>query len=160
MAAQSIDRWRQPLVAAGAEHQRRPGLRETFSHFFAKATRTAGDNGDAAGKFEQILDGRHMRPHIVSADRTSATRRLEDAVAQVQEAIGGGTFLTRALAAEDLFTRDDLTDEQRLFGQTAAEFMKNEVLPNEAAAVRPRLDADAAAAEEGGGARPAAAGNP
>jgi alkylation response protein AidB-like acyl-CoA dehydrogenase len=31
-----------------------------------------------------------------------------------------------------MFTRDDLTDEQRLFGQTAAEFMKNEVFPNEA----------------------------
>ena len=28
--------------------------------------------------------------------------------------------------------REDLTDEQRLFGQTAAEFMRNEVLPHEA----------------------------
>ena len=32
----------------------------------------------------------------------------------------------------DIFTREDLTDEQRLFGQTAAEFMRNEVLPHEA----------------------------
>jgi alkylation response protein AidB-like acyl-CoA dehydrogenase len=54
-------------------------------------------------------------------------------VAQVQEVLGGGTFLTRALDPDDLFTREDLTDEQRLFGQTAAEFMRNEVLPNEAA---------------------------
>ncbi|HXG90706.1 MAG TPA: acyl-CoA dehydrogenase family protein [Vicinamibacterales bacterium] len=46
--------------------------------------------------------------------------------------LGGGTFLTRPLAAADLFTREDLTDEQRLFGQTAAEFMKGEVIPNEA----------------------------
>ncbi len=38
----------------------------------------------------------------------------------------------RALVADDMLTRDDLTDEQRLFGQTAAEFMKNEVIPNEA----------------------------
>ena len=50
----------------------------------------------------------------------------------VQDRVGGGTFLTRALVAEEMFTRDELTDEQRLFGQTAAEFMKNEVLPNEA----------------------------
>ena len=50
---------------------------------------------------------------------------------QVQERVGGGTFLTRALVADDMLTRDDLTDEQRLFGQTAAEFMKNEVVPNE-----------------------------
>jgi alkylation response protein AidB-like acyl-CoA dehydrogenase len=45
--------------------------------------------------------------------------------------VGGGTFLTRALVADDMLTRDELTDEQRLFGQTAAEFMKNEVVPNE-----------------------------
>ena len=50
---------------------------------------------------------------------------------QVQEVNGGGAFLTRPLDPDDLFTRDELTDEQRLFGQTAAEFMRNEVLPNE-----------------------------
>jgi alkylation response protein AidB-like acyl-CoA dehydrogenase len=32
----------------------------------------------------------------------------------------------------DLFTPEDLTDEQRLFGRTTAEFMRNEVVPNEA----------------------------
>jgi alkylation response protein AidB-like acyl-CoA dehydrogenase len=31
----------------------------------------------------------------------------------------------------DVFTREELTEEQRMFGQTAAEFMRNEVLPNE-----------------------------
>ena len=50
---------------------------------------------------------------------------------QVHEVLGGGTFLLRALDPQDLFTREDLSDEQRLFGQTAAEFMRNEVLPNE-----------------------------
>lgn len=43
-----------------------------------------------------------------------------------------GTFLTRSLSPSDLFTPEDLTDEQRLFGRTAAEFMRNEVLPNQA----------------------------
>jgi alkylation response protein AidB-like acyl-CoA dehydrogenase len=52
-------------------------------------------------------------------------------VAQVREALGGGAFLTRPLDPADLCTRDDLTGEQRLFGRTAAEFMRNEVLPNE-----------------------------
>ena len=60
---------------------------------------------------------------------------------QVQEVLGGGAFLTRSLDPDDLFTREDLTDEQRLFGQTAAEFMRNEVLPNEAQPLRARLDA-------------------
>jgi alkylation response protein AidB-like acyl-CoA dehydrogenase len=40
--------------------------------------------------------------------------------------------LIRSLDPDRLFTRDDLTDEQRLFGQTAAEFMRKEVLPHEA----------------------------
>jgi alkylation response protein AidB-like acyl-CoA dehydrogenase len=53
-------------------------------------------------------------------------------VAHVQEVLGGGSFLTRSLNPNDLFTREDLSDEQRLFGQTAAEFMRNEVLPAEA----------------------------
>ncbi|MBA3271010.1 MAG: acyl-CoA dehydrogenase family protein [Acidobacteria bacterium] len=53
-------------------------------------------------------------------------------MAEVHQVLGGGTFLTRSLDPQDLFTREDLTDEQRLFGQTAAEFMRNEVVPNEA----------------------------
>jgi alkylation response protein AidB-like acyl-CoA dehydrogenase len=56
------------------------------------------------------------------------TRRL---VAQAHAALGGGTFLLRSLDPGDLFTREDLSDEQRLFGRTAAEFMRQEVLPNE-----------------------------
>ena len=43
----------------------------------------------------------------------------------------GGQFLTTSVDARDVFTREELSDEQRLFGQTAAEFMRNEVLPNE-----------------------------
>jgi alkylation response protein AidB-like acyl-CoA dehydrogenase len=53
-------------------------------------------------------------------------------VTQVKEVLGGGTFLIRPLDVDELFTREDLSDEQRLFGQTAAEFMRNEVLPSEA----------------------------
>src|SRR5437763_16018287 len=41
----------------------------------------------------------------------------------------GGQFLTTTADAADVFVREDLTEEQRLFGQTAAEFMHKEVLP-------------------------------
>jgi alkylation response protein AidB-like acyl-CoA dehydrogenase len=41
----------------------------------------------------------------------------------------GGQFLTTTVAAGDVFIREDLSEEQRLFGQTAAEFMTKEVLP-------------------------------
>src|SRR5256885_13276520 len=41
----------------------------------------------------------------------------------------GGQFLTTAIDPAGVFTREDLSDEQRLFGQTASEFMHKEVLP-------------------------------
>jgi alkylation response protein AidB-like acyl-CoA dehydrogenase len=49
---------------------------------------------------------------------------------RVEEMTGRGTFLTRSLDPGRLSTRDELTEEQRLFGRTAAEFMRNEVLPH------------------------------
>ena len=39
------------------------------------------------------------------------------------EVSAGGAFLVRSLNPGDLFTPEDLTDEQRMFGRTAAEFM-------------------------------------
>ena len=43
--------------------------------------------------------------------------------------IAGGQFLTSTVEAGEMFIREELSDEQRLFGQTAAEFMQKEVLP-------------------------------
>jgi alkylation response protein AidB-like acyl-CoA dehydrogenase len=43
-----------------------------------------------------------------------------------------GRFLTSNVGPGDVFTREDLTAEQKLFGQTAAEFMRREVMPNAA----------------------------
>jgi alkylation response protein AidB-like acyl-CoA dehydrogenase len=41
----------------------------------------------------------------------------------------GGSFLTTSIRPEDIFTPADLTDDQRLIGQTAEEFVAKEVLP-------------------------------
>ncbi len=41
----------------------------------------------------------------------------------------GGSFLLEAPAPQDVFTPADLTDDQRLIGQTAEEFVLKEVLP-------------------------------
>jgi alkylation response protein AidB-like acyl-CoA dehydrogenase len=49
-----------------------------------------------------------------------------------QQTIAGGQFLTHSIGPDDIFTREDLSEEQRMFGRTAAEFMRNEVLPCEA----------------------------
>src|SRR5881397_3204780 len=48
---------------------------------------------------------------------------------QTQAPVRGGQFLASAARPDEVFIREDLTDEQRLFGQTAAEFMQKEVLP-------------------------------
>src|SRR6188508_3158884 len=53
-------------------------------------------------------------------------------MAQTQQDVSGGQFLSTTIGPDDIYTREDLTEEQRMFGQTAAEFMKNEVLPHEA----------------------------
>jgi alkylation response protein AidB-like acyl-CoA dehydrogenase len=45
------------------------------------------------------------------------------------QAITGGQFLTTPAQADEVFIREELTEEQRLFGRTAAEFMQKEVLP-------------------------------
>src|SRR5438876_2212675 len=42
---------------------------------------------------------------------------------------GGGQFLTSDVHPGDVFIREELSEEQRMFGQTAAEFMQKEVLP-------------------------------
>jgi alkylation response protein AidB-like acyl-CoA dehydrogenase len=41
----------------------------------------------------------------------------------------GGAFLIATTAPEDIFTPADVTDDQRLIGQTAAEFVAKEVVP-------------------------------
>jgi alkylation response protein AidB-like acyl-CoA dehydrogenase len=50
-------------------------------------------------------------------------------MAQTQAPAAGGQFLTSAANPDEVFVREDLSEEQRLFGQTAAEFMQKEVLP-------------------------------
>jgi alkylation response protein AidB-like acyl-CoA dehydrogenase len=41
----------------------------------------------------------------------------------------GGSFLVEDRAPEQVFTPEDFTEEQRMIGETAADFMQNEVLP-------------------------------
>ena len=50
-------------------------------------------------------------------------------MARVDDTTRTGGFLTQDVRVNDLFTREELTEEQQLFGRTAAEFMRNEVLP-------------------------------
>lgn len=46
-----------------------------------------------------------------------------------KEYLKGGEFLIAEQAAEDVFTPEDLTDEQRMIGETSKEFVDNEVHP-------------------------------
>jgi len=48
---------------------------------------------------------------------------------QTQAMLAGGRFLSTDVRLDEMFVREDLSEEQRMFGQTAAEFMQKEVLP-------------------------------
>ena len=54
------------------------------------------------------------------------------AMPPIQPAAATGRFLTTTVEPADVLTREDLSDEQRLFGRAALEFMRGEVLPREA----------------------------
>src|ERR1700732_1078710 len=41
----------------------------------------------------------------------------------------GGSFLVESCTPEDVFSPAELTDDQKLIGQTAEEFIRNEVVP-------------------------------
>src|SRR6478736_3884586 len=45
------------------------------------------------------------------------------------KAVKGGSFLTEERAPDEVFTPEDLSEEQRQIGKTAAEFTTNEVMP-------------------------------
>ncbi len=49
----------------------------------------------------------------------------------VGEFSGGGSFLTADVTADQVFTREDLSPAQQMFGRIAEEFMRTEVLPHE-----------------------------
>ena len=46
-----------------------------------------------------------------------------------QPLIKGGSFLFESRAPEEVFTREDISEEQQMFAAVAEEFMRKEVLP-------------------------------
>src|ERR1700730_8660718 len=44
---------------------------------------------------------------------------------------GGGVFLANTTTADQVFTREDLSGAQQMFGRIAKDFMRTEVLPRE-----------------------------
>src|SRR5688500_4101424 len=60
-------------------------------------------------------------------DRSPMTIQIDAAVRS-----GSGRFLAVETPAEAVFTREDLSEEQLLFGRAAEEFMRTEVLPRAA----------------------------
>ena len=131
---------RQPLLAPRAQHERGAGFGEAFGHLLSEAARPAGDDRDAAVQSEQFVDGWHVVRLILPTryDVVNCIRRPRDGDSVRTSDRHGTDTLQRPQrrtvshlhgGAGEVFIREDLTDEQRLFGQTAAEFMHKEVLP-------------------------------
>jgi len=51
-------------------------------------------------------------------------------MADTKELIRGGSFLINAGSADDMFTLEEITDEQKMIAQTTEEFVRNEVRPH------------------------------
>lgn len=51
-------------------------------------------------------------------------------MSETKELIRGGSFLIRAGSAEEMFTPEEYTEEQKMIAKTAEEFVLNEVVPN------------------------------
>jgi alkylation response protein AidB-like acyl-CoA dehydrogenase len=54
-------------------------------------------------------------------------------------AVKGGSFLIEDRAPEEIFTPEDFTDEQRMIGETSADFVEKEVLPKQADLLKPEV---------------------
>src|SRR5712664_1162164 len=52
-------------------------------------------------------------------------------VIEAIKASGGGVFLDATVTAAQVFTREDLSGAQQMFGRIAADFMRTEVIPRE-----------------------------
>ena len=53
-----------------------------------------------------------------------------DATAQKKDYMKGGAFLIENRTADEIFTPEDLTEEQIMIGETTRDFIDNEVIPN------------------------------
>jgi len=53
------------------------------------------------------------------------------AIIEKSTSAGNGSFLSANVAADQVFTREDLSSAQQMFGRIAADFMRTEVLPHE-----------------------------
>src|ERR1700735_4269919 len=62
-------------------------------------------------------------PQLFRGVKTMATSTVS------QNLLRGGSFLITPCTPDDVFTPADLTDDQRLIGQTAEEFVTKEVMP-------------------------------
>jgi alkylation response protein AidB-like acyl-CoA dehydrogenase len=50
-------------------------------------------------------------------------------LAAAEKRIKGGSFLIESRNSQDIFTPEDLTDQHKLIGKTAGEFVENEIVP-------------------------------
>src|SRR5450432_765888 len=79
--------------------------------------------------FFRMLYTRVRTPHRLLIGSALAGKEENAMSTTPASLIRGGAFLITPTASGDIFTPADLTDDQRLIGQTAEEFVANEVIP-------------------------------
>src|SRR5215472_11449934 len=86
---------------------------------FARIDREGGRDG----RLERGIIHRTGAAHARKEKTSMATSVLTRTAAK------GGSFLLESPRAEEIFTPADLSDDQKLIGQTGEEFLNKEVLP-------------------------------
>src|SRR5262247_383628 len=59
------------------------------------------------------------------------TRRIICMTKSAKEVVKGGSFLIEDRTPSEIFTPEDINEEQRMFAATAEEFLRKEVIPRE-----------------------------
>jgi len=79
-----------------------------------------------------LLNEHSFSYNIVSKIQNKINKRgIKNMDAQMQkDFIKGGAFLIENRSANEIFTPEDLSEEQRMIGDTTRDFVDNEVLPN------------------------------
>ena len=105
---------RQPFRAPRAQHQRRAGFRQSLGHLQAEPARAAGHDRDAAREGEQVAEGWHRQAYTSHPRHCQLNRRVRLCRRPWRP------VPTTTVGPDAVFVREDLTEEQRLFGRTAA----------------------------------------
>ena len=53
------------------------------------------------------------------------------ATTETKSVLKGGEFLVKETSSQNVFIKDEISEEQKMFAQTASDFVANRIVPND-----------------------------